>query len=294
MMATYKHYILSLLFVVMTTAIQAQQTAPAPVRDVIYTRHDGVALTMDVVRPVTPNGRGIISIVSGGWKSSHEGIGSGQPFVNRGYTVFYVVHGSQPRFTVEEIIQDIHQAVRFIRSRATDFGVDPTKLGITGSSAGGHLSLMVVTRGGPGNPAAKDSIDRVSSAVQAAACFYPPTDYLNWAEDGDVAVGVGKLAAYAAAFGPKASTVEGRTKLGEDVSPIYGVKAGQPPVFIIHGDADPQVPVTQAYRFRKRCEEVGVICEVKVVPGGGHGGWATMAQDRELMVDWFDRQLRGH
>jgi hypothetical protein len=73
---------------------------------------------MDVVQPKQPNGYGVISLVSGGWKSSHEGIGSGQPFTDRGYTVFYVVHGSQPRFTVEEIIADIHRAVRFVRSRA--------------------------------------------------------------------------------------------------------------------------------------------------------------------------------
>jgi acetyl esterase/lipase len=63
-----------------------------------------------------------------------------------------VVHGSQPRFTVEEIIAAIHRAVRFVRSRAESFGIDPGKLGITGSSAGGHLGLMVVTRGGPGKP----------------------------------------------------------------------------------------------------------------------------------------------
>jgi dipeptidyl aminopeptidase/acylaminoacyl peptidase len=287
-----KCLLIALLLGHLSLRVQAQQTATTRTRDLIYTRHDGVVLTLDVVQPKQPNGYGVISLVSGGWKSSHEGIGSGQPFTDRGYTVFYVVHGSQPRFTVEEITADIHRAVRFVRSRARSFGVDPDKLGITGSSAGGHLSLMVVTRGGPGNPQAKDSVDRLSSAVQAAALFYPPTDYLNWAGEGDVAVGVGKLAAYAAAFGPQASTAEGRQVLGQNVSPVYGVHAGQAPVFIIHGDADDQVPIGQAYRFQKRCREVGAVCEVKVVPGAGHGGWSTMAQDGQLLVDWFDRYLR--
>lgn len=287
-----KRFLIALLLGHLSWLVQAQGTATTRTRDQIYAQHDGVALTLDVVQPRQPNGYGVISLVSGGWKSGHEGIGSGQPFTDRGYTVFYVVHGSQPRFTVEEIIADIHRAVRFVRSRARSFGVDPGKLGITGSSAGGHLSLMIVTRGGPGNPQAKDSVDRLSSAVQAAALFYPPTDYLNWAGEGDVAVGVGKLAEYAPAFGPQASTPEGRQVLGRNVSPVYGVHAGQAPVFIVHGDADGQVPIGQAYRFQKRCREAGAVCEVKAVPGAGHGGWPTMAQDHQLMVDWFDRYLR--
>ncbi|MCW3117175.1 MAG: axeA [Chitinophagaceae bacterium] len=263
------------------------------IRDVIYTKHDGVALTMDIIQPENPNGFGIISIVSGGWISSHDRIGTGEPFTNRGYTVFYVVHGSQPRFTVEEIIADIHRSVRFIRSRAKEFGIDPAKLGITGSSTGGHLSLMIATRGGLGDPAAKDSIDRESSAVQAVAVFYPPTDYLNWSAVGDTAVGIGKLSAYSAAFGPNAAAPGGRLKVGINVSPIYEVKKTQPPVFIIHGDADQSVPIFQAQRFKKRCDEVGAVCEVKVIPGAGHGGWPTMANDSQLLVDWFDHYLRG-
>jgi acetyl esterase/lipase len=283
-----------LLFAALSPLAHGQEVTTTRTRDLIYARHDGVCLTMDVIQPARANGLGIISIVSGGWKSSHEGIGSGDPFIKRGYTVFYVVHGSQPHFTVEEIIADVHRAVRFIRSRAKSFGINPDKLGITGSSAGGHLSLMMVTRGGPGNPEAKDSVDRLSSAVQAAACFYPPTDYLNWSAEGDVAVGVGKLAAYADAFGPAINNPESRLKLGKDVSPIYGVKAGQAPVYIIHGTADDQVSISQAYRFGKRCKEVGAICDLKVVQGAGHGGWATMSQDWESMVDWFDRYLGKH
>jgi acetyl esterase/lipase len=110
--------------------------------------------------------------------------------------------------------------VRFIRANAAKYGVDPMKLGVTGGSAGGHLSLMLATRGGAGDPKAADPVDRESSAVQAVACFYPPTDYLNWFEDGDNAVGIGKLAAYASAFGPKSATPEGREALGREVSPL--------------------------------------------------------------------------
>ncbi|MDB6152198.1 MAG: Esterase [Chthoniobacteraceae bacterium] len=262
------------------------------IRDVIYTKHDGVALTMDIFKPANPNGAGIIKIVSGGWKSDHKQINDGG-WQKAGYTTFVVVHGSQPRFQVEEIVADLNRAVRFIRTNAAQYGVNPMKLGVTGSSAGGHLSLMLATRGGPGDINAADPIDRESSAVQAVACFYAPTDYLNWFADGDDAVGIGRLAAYAGAFGPKATTAEGRDKLGRDVSPIYWVHKGQPPVYIVHGDADAQVHVSQAQRFLKRCKETGAICEVLVREGAGHGGWKEMGDDTARMTQWFDLELLG-
>jgi len=276
--------------VLITSALHAQESER--IRDVIYTKHDGVALTMDVFKPVKQNGAGIIKIVSGGWKSNHNGINDGG-WPKAGYTTFVVVHGTQPRFQVEEIVADLNRAVRFVRAHAADYGVDPQKLGVTGSSAGGHLSLMLATRGGPGDAKAADPIDRESSAVNAVACFYPPTDYLNWFEPRDNAVGIGKLAAYAAAFGPKAATEEGRAALGRELSPIYWVHKGQPPIFIVHGDADPQVSITQSQRFLKCCHEEGVVCELVIREGAGHGGWQEMPQDTERMVEWFNLQLLG-
>jgi dipeptidyl aminopeptidase/acylaminoacyl peptidase len=124
------------------------------------------------------------------------------------------------------------------------------------------------------------------------ACFYPPTDYLNWFSEGDVAVGVGRLAAYSAAFGPKSQTAEGRETLGRALSPIYHVNAKQPPIFIIHGDSDDQVSIFQAYRFKKRCDEVGAVCKLNIVNGGGHGGWPDMKKQQELLVDFFDMHLK--
>src|SRR5437016_1381618 len=82
-------------------------------------------------------GPAVIWVVSGGWFSGHEVIDSrSQPAVNelvkRGYTVFAVVHGSQPKYTIPEVLQDMHRAVRYIRSHATDYKIDPDRIGITG------------------------------------------------------------------------------------------------------------------------------------------------------------------
>ena len=147
--------------------------------DVVYAHKFGTALTLDVIQPAKPNGFGIISMISGGWVSNHDGINPKgyAPFLDRGYTVFAVCHACQPKFTIPEITQDIHRAIRFIRYNSAKWGVNPEHLGITGGSAGGHLSLTMATHGGPGKADAKDPIDRESSAVQAVACFYPPTDF---------------------------------------------------------------------------------------------------------------------
>src|ERR1041385_1532673 len=86
------------------------------IEDVVYGHKLGVALTMDVFKPEKPNGIGVIYMISGGWFSSHDAINPGlaKIFTDRGDTVFEVVHGSQPKFVLPEIIQDIHRAVRFI------------------------------------------------------------------------------------------------------------------------------------------------------------------------------------
>jgi hypothetical protein len=113
--------LLPLLLVCVAAVLRAQPDAGLGLRrtaDVIYTKHDGVALTMDILQPFQPNGAGIIRIVSGGWKSSHRSMGAG-PWTQAGYTTFVVVHGTQPRFHVEEIVQDILRAVRFIRANAS-------------------------------------------------------------------------------------------------------------------------------------------------------------------------------
>ncbi len=107
--------------------------------DVIYGRKEGTALTFDVFRPnKDANGLGVIFVVSGGWHSDHAAIQPAfvLPLVGRGYTVFAVVHGSQPRYTIPEIVPDINRAVRFIRYHARDYGIDPDHIGITGVSSG--------------------------------------------------------------------------------------------------------------------------------------------------------------
>jgi acetyl esterase/lipase len=281
-------------------ALGQESTPPAfqRTKDIIYGRKHGMALTMDVFLPAKDrNGAAVIWVVSGGWFSSHLNINAAfvDEFLKRGYTVFAVVHGSQPKFTIPEILEDMHRATRYIRSHAKEYGFDPNRIGISGASAGGHLSLMQGMAGAPGDPKAKDPIDRVSSRVQAVACFFPPTDFLNYGKKGEDALGRGVLVNYKAAFvfqefdkSTKAYvpvTDEQRfLAIGRKISPITHVTSDDPPTLIIHGDADKLVPIQQAEIVVAKLKKAGV-------PEGAVHGWPNLLQDLGAFADWFDRHL---
>jgi acetyl esterase/lipase len=276
----------------------AQSAAPEVSRteDVVYGRKFGFALTLDVLQPAKSNGYGIVYMVSGGWKSNHDSISAQAyaPYLERGYTIFAVCHACQPRFTIPEITEDVNRAVRFIRHNAARWNVKPDQLGVTGGSAGGHLSLTLGTGGGPGKPDAKDPIDRESSAVQVVACFYPPTDFLNYGAAGEDCVGAGVLQDLRAAFfAPGAAdTPEIHQQLGHEISPIYHITAHMPPTLIIHGDADKRVPLQQSQSFVQKATEAGAVAKLIVKPGAAHG-WPNQGPDMAVLADWFDEYLRG-
>lgn len=293
-----KRLCLSILLSLLTLAPLVAQS-PAYVgyqrtEDVVYARKFGTALTLDVFEPEKKNGAAVFFMVSGGFVSSHEAVNPRMyhAFLERGYTVFAVVHACQPKFQIPEIQNDIHRAIRYVRHHAARWGIDTNKFGITGGSAGGHLSLAMGTQGKPGNPNAKDPVERASSAVHAVACFFPPTDFENWGAPGDNQVGIGKVGTqFKGAFGSKSDTPEGRAQLGKEISPLNFVTANSAPALIIHGDADKLVPIYQAQIYEKKCKEVGATCKVITRPGADHG-WKDMEKDLVLFADWFDEHLR--
>jgi acetyl esterase/lipase len=274
--------------------------------DVIYGRKFGTALTMDVFTPKTgANGASVVLLVSGGYFSSHDAINPAffLPLINRGYTVFAVVHGSQPRYTVSEIIVDVNRAIRFIRHHAKDYGVDPDRIGVTGASAGGHLSLMLGTSGQDGNADATDPVDRESSRVQAVACFFPPTDFLNYGASGHEMI---HPKDFGTMFRPAFDyhelnraenlwvpiTDDDKLRaIARKNSPAWHVTLDDAPTLIYHGDADDLVPLQQSETIVEKLKAVKVDAKLVVKPGAGHG-WLSMVQDMNAFADWFDEHLK--
>lgn len=286
------------------SCLRADDDTYTRTEDVIYRRKHGVALTLDVFAPKeNANGAAIVLVVSGAWRSSHEQIRPifATEFVKRGYTVFAVVHGSSPKFTLPEIMEDMHRAVRFVRSRAEQHRFDPERIGVTGASAGGHLSLMLGTAGVAGDPAAADPTDRLSSRVQSVACFFPPTDFLNYGITGLTLLGADATKGSRAPFDfqeldPNLRAFvtitdrDRRLAIGKEMSPLYHVSAEDPPTLIIHGTADLTVPLQQSKLIMEKFKEANVPCELVVKPGKAHG-WLDIGLDFVTLADWFDKHL---
>jgi acetyl esterase/lipase len=281
--------------------------------EIIYGRKDGAALTMLELRPNgKSNGKAIIRVIAGNWVSSYEWAsspdmleGSKTLYTDRGYTVFEVVVGSQPRYAIPDEINDVKRAVRYIRYNAKQLGIDPNHIGIEGSSAGGNLSLAVATADDKIDTASKDPVDHVSSRVQAVAVLYPPTDFLNWGGTGNNVIGAKNLQLQFHVYGAFdfrkftdstttydfVSEKATRDKIGKEISPIYSVSSDDPPVFIIHGDADPTVPLQQSESIIAKFKEAGVPNNFIIKEGGKHK-FDDMMPEVKQFADWFDKYLK--
>lgn len=270
--------------------------------DVIYGLTDGVALVMDIFRPTgTANGRAIVDIASGGWNSDRGRINDHKQaqmydiMCGRGYTVFAVRPGSVTKFTALEMVDHVERAIRWVKSRASEYGIDPNKLGLCGASAGGHLTCLTAASADDGDPMAKDPLGQASSRVHALVAFFPPTDFLAWGKaDFDPAKSTARLGGILGPLmftgGLKGQTDDEIRAQAEKISPARLVTSQMPPLLLIHGDADFVVPLQQSQVMLEAMQKAGVPCELIVKPGGGHP-WPTIHEEVKIAADWLDKHL---
>ncbi len=303
-------YFIILFLAAFTLSTAAQDSLNYTKSEIIYGRKDGMALTMTVLTPKEkPIGKAIISVLSGNWVSSERMRARfpewSKAYVENGYTVFGVMVACQPRYTIPEEIADLKRAVRFIRYNAKEYGIDAAKIGITGSSSGGHLSLMIATADDVVDTKSTDPVDKVSARVQAAAVFYPPTDFINYGgpnPSGKINQAGLVMAKVAAAFDFKIwndttgtfvsiTDTEKRLAIAKEISPVNSVSADDPPVLIVHGDKDVLVPKQQSESIIAKLKEAKVPCELIIKEGGGHG-WRNIEEEEKKFVDWFGKYLK--
>lgn len=286
-----------LLWIVSAGVSRGDETKVTP--DVVYGHKDGMALVMHVYRPANANGAAVVQINSSGYFSFWEPTNPKAPlvglFLDRGFTVFSVFHGSNPKYTVPEIVGDMRRAIRFIRLHAEDYGIDPKRLGVIGTSAGGHLALMLATTGDDGNAEARDELSRTSSRVAAAVAIAAPSDLRDMDQKREQLLQKGtidKLFAEklkpAFAFDPA---------LVESLSPRLQVTGDDAATLLIHGDTDTLVPIENSQNLLAELNEKSVPTELIVMEGIGHHAARNPAEAAQWdkafkgSVAWFDKYL---
>jgi acetyl esterase/lipase len=270
------------------------------IEDIVYGQKDGMGLTMDALIPETkPKNIGVIFIVSASWKSRKNTDPAEEErqrrqhwargLLNGGYTLFLVRHSSSPRYFVPEMIPDIRRAIRFIRFRAKDFGVDPNRIGISGASSGGHLALMATLTADDGKANAKDPVERMSSRAQAVVAWFPPSDLINFGgEAGYKSFAKLRPTVFQEMFG-KVTDLESQLK---SISPIHFVTESAPPLLMIHGAADKLVPVQQSQALKAKYEELKRPVQLVVQPNAPHTYWLGIEKNYPAIWEWFDRHLK--
>jgi acetyl esterase/lipase len=256
--------------------------------DLVYGKGGGMDLQLDCARPKEPGPfPGVLCIHGGGWSG-----GKRQDFrflierlAAHGYVAVSASYRLAPAHLFPAQIEDVKCAVRWMRAHSQRLQLDPSRIGATGGSAGGHLACLL---------GASDAGDRLegsggweceSSRVQAVVNLFGPTDLTTgrWSEAADkiLQTFIG-------------GTLDARREDYRRASPVSYLSRGDPPVLTFHGTADPLVPFEQAEILHRRLKELGIENHMVAFEGRGHG-W--LGADLELTVEeliaFFDRHLKG-
>ena len=211
-----------------------------------------------------------MSIPGGGYgfvSVQNEGLAVAQHFNALGTTVFVLLYRlpregwGTPHLVA---IQDAQRAMRFIRARATDFRIDPERLGVLGFSAGGHLASDLVVSHADSLYAPVDAADQLSAKPAFAGLVYPVTSLISLAGDRRMS---GMLMP-----GLPDPILEAR-------SPVRRLTADAPPSFLVHAFDDPLVPMEHSLDWIAACRAAKRPVEAHLVATGGHGFGLGLPKD---------------
>lgn len=266
-------------------------------RDIAYTDTDHERQKLDLYLPTARRSDAplpVIAFIHGGaWRGGekrgggrwvHPHVGSGEyAGVSIGYRLSQ--HAKWPAQ-----IHDCKAAIRWIRAHANEYNLDPDKIGVIGTSAGGHLVAMLGTSGGVDDLEGDlGSNPDASSKVTCVVDYFGPSDFLTISD-------YPSRLDHAAADSPEAlllgGAIEEKQVAARNASPVTYVSPDDPPFLIIHGTDDVVVPYNQSERLRDALRRAGVEVALISVEGGGHGGFQTDELD-ERVGNFFDKHLRG-
>jgi acetyl esterase/lipase len=262
-------------------------------RDVSYGQAGGHPLLLDILRPKqsSPKPRpAIVFIHGGGWSGGKKSDALGRllPFAASGdYFCASVEYRLSGEATWPAQIHDCKAAIRWLKANAAKYNLDPEKIGVWGGSAGGHLVSMLGLTGSVKQLEGESGSPGPSSRVACVVDFCGPSDFL--------AIANGRSDGGRHAYGPVTKllggTIEEKKDVARAASPITYVGKDAPPFLIVHGTADPLVPLAQAELLYEALKHAGRPATLVKIEGGGHGigGLEVNARVRAF----FDKCLRG-
>ena len=253
------------------------------IENIEYGKPGGHSLLLDLYRPAEfanplPT---IVFVHGGGWKNGDKKAARKLAWlVPHGFAIASINYRLTDVARWPAQINDCYAAVRWVREQAPTYRLDPERVGCWGTSAGAHLAALMGTRFYPGREA-------VSSRVQATCDWFGPSELLSMPPNniGDVANSNG-----AKLLG---ATVREVPKLAKDASALDNVSADDSPFLIMHGDADPGVPLAQSQKLHAHLTAAGVDSTLIILQGAGHGGKAFLTDSsQKAVVDFFRTHLK--
>ena len=263
---------------------------PRVVRDLEYARVDGHELKLDLHLPEKsgPSPPLIIYVHGGAWRSGSKREVPLAPLVGHGYAIASVDYRLTPEAPFPANVQDLKSAIRFLRAKASQYGYDPKRFVIAGSSAGGHLAALVgVSNGHPElEGTIGDHLDQ-GSDVQAIVSFYGAANLQSILKQSTPHGLSVRVPALQLLLGGQPDEKPALARLA---SPVVHVDTHAPPLLLLHGDADPQMPIEQSRELEAAYRKVKRPVEFVVMPGSVHGGKEFYDAERLALVEKFLRQ----
>jgi acetyl esterase/lipase len=254
--------------------------------EIVYATIDGLNLQLDLYKPAGVAKPPLIVWVHGGaWRAGTRKDMPLGGLIDAGYAVASVDYRLSTQAPFPAQAHDIKAAIRFLRARQDDLGVDATRITIAGASAGGHLAALVGMTNG--HRELEGTIGKhldQSSDVQAIVSFYGMsnlTTILSQSTPHGLKVRVPALQLLLAGQPDK------KPELARLASPVFHVDQNDPPLLLIHGDQDLQAPINQSHELQGCYEAVGRPCEMIVAHESKHGGPEFFDAKRTAIVRAF-------
>ncbi|HYC02158.1 MAG TPA: alpha/beta hydrolase [Azospirillaceae bacterium] len=243
--------------------------------------------TLSVFRPVRPNGASVLVIPGGGYAHTvvdKEGFETARWLAARGVTAFVLLYRLPHQGWAagpDTPLQDAQRALRLIRARAAEYGLDPARVAVQGFSAGGHLAATLLTRFERRVYEPVDGADALPARPDLGCLVYPVIS---------MKAGISHPGSRANMLGPDPTP-----EREAEFSPDMNVTAGVPPTWILHAADDQPVPVENALLIYAALRKAGVPAAMHLFEEGGHGFGLRGIQDTPLQVwpqlflDWAAR-----